>query len=124
MKVFVVEDSVLMRDRLAAMLAEQLPGVEIVGQADSPALAIESIRSLRPDVVILDLRLPNGSGLDVLRAIKEEGLGPGVIVLTNYPYRQYREKCAAAGADFFLDKSNEFDRVPSACVELAEGRTN
>jgi DNA-binding NarL/FixJ family response regulator len=84
-----------------------------VGQAEDVATAISAIGRLRPDVVILDIRMPGGSGIDVLRQIKRDGIGPMVIILTNYPYPGYRQRCLQAGADFFLDKSVEFDQIPA-----------
>ncbi len=107
----IVDDSRIVRERLIAMLNE-LPGVEIVGQAASVPEAIETIRRLMPDTVILDIRMPGGTGLDVLRDIKQLDPAPLVIVLTNYAAPAYREKCRQAGADFFFDKSTEFDRIP------------
>ncbi len=93
-------------------MLDELTGVEIVGQADNVADAINAIRRLQPDVVILDIRMPGGSGIDVLRKTKQNGTGPMVIILTNYPFSGYRQKCMDAGADFFLDKSTEFDQIP------------
>lgn len=110
MKVFIVDDSAILRQRLVDILSE-LEEVEIVGQAEAPLEAINSIRKLNPDVVILDLRLSGGSGIDVLKNIKKDKPSPTVIVFTNYPYPQYRKMCMAAGADFFLDKSTEFDKL-------------
>jgi DNA-binding NarL/FixJ family response regulator len=110
-KAFIVDDSVIVREHLVTMLTE-LVAVDIVGQADSVHEAIKGILTLQPDVVILDIRLLDGSGIDVLRAIKQNGSAPVVIVLTNYPYLAYRQTCLQAGADFFLDKSTEFDQIP------------
>jgi DNA-binding NarL/FixJ family response regulator len=62
-------------------------------------------------VVILDIRLPGRSGIDVLKDIKKEYPAPLVIMITNYPYRQYRQGSMAAGADYFFSKTNEFDRI-------------
>ena len=64
MKVFIADDSPILRERLDAMLSE-LPGIKIVGQAGNVADAIETIRALHPDVVILDIRMPGGSGIGV-----------------------------------------------------------
>ena len=109
-KVYIVDDSEVVRERLKAMLSE-LEEIEIVGQAQDPLEAINGIRKLRPDAVILDLRMPGGSGIDVLVNIKKDKLVATVIILTNYPYPQYRKKCMEAGADFFFDKSTEFERI-------------
>jgi len=110
-KLFIVDDSLIVRERLVTMLSE-LAGIEVIGQAENVSEAISSIRKLQPDVVILDIQMPGGSGIDVLRAIKQAEAAPMVIILTNYPYQKHRQKCFEAGADFFLDKSIEFDQIP------------
>ena len=116
-KVFVADDSLIIREHLVTML-EELIDVEIVGQAGTVAEAINAIEKLQPDVVILDIRLPDGSGIDVLQTIKQDEPAPVVIVLTNYTYPAYRQKCLRAGADFFLDKSTEFDQIPELFERL------
>jgi DNA-binding NarL/FixJ family response regulator len=72
-------------------------------------------------VVILDIRVPGGSGFEVLQNIKQGQAAPIVIVLTNYPYSVYRQKCLQAGADFFLDKSTEFDQIPALLEQFKRG---
>jgi DNA-binding NarL/FixJ family response regulator len=116
-KVFIADDSLIVREHLVAML-DELTGVEIVGQAENGAEAISAIGKLQPDVVILDIRMPGGSGIDVLRHVKQDKAAPVVIILTNYPYPGYRQKCLQAGADFFLDKSTEFDQIPKLFEQL------
>ena len=110
-RVFIADDSLIVREHLVTML-DELVGVEIVGQVENVAEAISGIRNLQPDVVILDIRMPDGSGIDVLENIKQNDSAVLVIVLTNYPFPVFREKCLQAGADFFLDKSTEFDQIP------------
>lgn len=116
-KVFIADDSRVVRERLTTLLNE-VAGVEIVGQAENVAEAISAIGNLQPDVVILDIRMPDGSGIDVLRQIKQDGAGPIIIILTNYPFPGYRQRCLQAGADFFLDKSTEFDQIPALFEQL------
>lgn len=91
--------------------------IEVIGEADNVQQAIEHIRQQGPDVVILDIRMPGGNGIDVLREIEKNDQAPVVIMLTNYPYPQYKRKCMDAGADFFFDKSREFEKV----VEVLRG---
>ncbi len=119
-KVFIVDDSLIVREHLVTML-DDLAGIEIVGQAENVAEAISGIRIIQPDVVILDIRMPGGSGIDVLRTVKQDKLAPMVIILTNYPYPAYRQKCLQAGADFFLDKSTEFDQIPELFEQFKHG---
>ena len=117
MKVFIADDSPILGERLKAMLSD-FPGIEIIGQAGDVPESIESIRALHPDVVILDIRMPGGSGIDVLENIKKINAAPVVIILTNYPDLQYRKRCMALGAEYFFDKSTEFEKALEVCEQL------
>ena len=112
-----VEDSDIVRTRLVAMLAETR-GVELVGEAANVAEALTRIPAGRPDAVLVDLRLPDGDGFDVIRAVKALTPAPVVVVLTSYAYPQLEAQGLAAGADWFLDKSTEFLRVPEILTSL------
>ena len=108
--VFIVDDSAVVRERLVSMLAD-LPSVDVLGQADLAFEAISTIRRLKPDVVILDISMPGGSGIQVLETLRRESFCPVMIMLTNFAHEQYRQKCFQLGADYFFDKSSEFDKV-------------
>lgn len=110
LNVFIADDSILVRERITELLAD-LPEVNLVGQAGNVPDAVAGIQRLRPDAVILDIRMPGGSGIEVLETIKMYGSGPLVIMLTAYAQPQYRERCLAAGADYFFDKTTEFDQI-------------
>lgn len=116
MRVFVVEDSQSLRERLIKMITA-ISGVQVVGYAPEAKGAIEQINSIKPDVVLLDIRLTESSGYQVLKSI-DKNEKPIVIVLTNYAFPQYRQKFLEAGADYFFDKSTEFDRVMSVLKDL------
>ena len=117
LRVFIVDDSAIIRERLEMLLSE-LKGIEIIGQAKGSTEAEEAIPKLKPDVVILDIRMPGGNGIDVLENIKKGKSPPIVIMFTNYPYPQYRKKYMDAGADFFFDKSTEFDKITEILKKL------
>jgi len=108
--VFLVEDSPAIRLRLANLL-NKIDGVSIVGEAESAATAIEGILRTRPDAVVLDIKLVGGSGIEVLRKVRPVEPSIRFIVLTNNADVQYRKVCMAAGADHFLDKASEFEKV-------------
>lgn len=110
MKILIVDDSELLRERLISLISE-LPKIEKIAQAQDAKEAMTSFKEFNPDVVVLDIRLSEGNGIDVLQKIKEQNAGLPVIMFTNYPYPQYRKKCIQAGADFFFDKSTEFPKV-------------
>jgi DNA-binding NarL/FixJ family response regulator len=113
MRVFLVEDSPLLRTRLEAMLAT-IPGARAAGHADGAQEAIRRILEERPEAVVLDIHLKEGSGLDVLRAVHEAAPGIAVFVLTNYPEENYRRIAAQLGALGFFDKSSEFALLKDA----------
>ncbi len=120
-RVFVVDDSIEIRDRLVDMLGA-LPEVDIVGVASDVTSAVDGFLHLRPDVTILDIRLPGGSGLEVLERIKRADADAVVIILTNYPFQQYRERCLELGAEYFFDKSTQFDQVPQIVLRSRPSR--
>ena len=106
MRILIVEDSKELLAELAKCIS-MIDGIEIVGTAQSEKEAIDMYLSKKPDVVSLDIRLQEGSGLKVLAAVKKGPTPPIVLMLTNYPFSQYREKCEELGADFFFDKSKD-----------------
>ena len=117
MRVFIVDDSKAFVERLADLL-DEVPGVELAGRANDVPGAIHSILKTNPDAIILDLQMPGGSGLEVLRTVRQSHSSLWVLVCTNYPYSQYREECLAAGANYFLDKSAEFEKIPDILRDL------
>jgi DNA-binding NarL/FixJ family response regulator len=121
MRVFIVDDSKIVCKGLQQMLIN-IADVEIVGQAHNAQDAITSISDSKPDVVILDIRLPGLSGIDVLKDIRNKKLPIRVIMLTNYPYPQYRKKCEELGADYFFDKVTEIEEIPKVVEELANDK--
>lgn len=108
----IADDSTAIVERLREMLLE-IPGVHCVGQAGDVAEAIRRVHEKNPDALILDLQMPGGSGLDVLRAIRPGHPALRVLVCTNYSTPQHREECIAAGSDSFVDKSTEFEKIPT-----------
>jgi len=114
--VFIVDDSPSIRERLLDLLRE-IDGVEVVGEAETPADAIEGILKLKPAWVVLDYQLRGGTGVDVLRAVHPTAPGVVFVVLTNHPTLQYRRLCVEAGASWFLDKSIEFSRIKDVILE-------
>lgn len=108
--IVVVDDHAGIRQQVRTALAT-VAGVSIDGEADTAPKAIELISRLHPQAVVLDLHLPGGSGLHVLRTIKALSHPPLVIILSNMSLPEYWRACRQAGADFVLDKSHDFPRV-------------
>ena len=117
MKILIIDDSQVVVDRLTEMISE-LDDFNIVDSAACKMKGIEKFHELKPDVVILDLQLERSNGIDVLLKIKKESPSTIVIVLTNYPETYNRTACLKAGANYFLDKSIEFEKVVDICGKL------
>lgn len=112
LRVFLADDSAAIRARVAVML--DAPDVRIVGQAETPQGCIDGIRATQPDVVVLDVQLEGGQGIEVLRAIHPAAPQIAFVVFSNNAGPAYRKRYLGAGAVSFLDKSAEFDQLAMA----------
>ncbi len=116
-KVFLVDDSPLIRERVAALLAHH--AMAIVGQAGTPQAAVEGILTALPDVVVLDVQLEGGTGLQVLQAVHQAKPQIPFVVFSNNAGPIYRKRYLREGAARFLDKSSEFELLAQAVVQTA-----
>jgi DNA-binding NarL/FixJ family response regulator len=117
-KVFLADDSVMIRERVAAMLSAR--AMSIVGQAETPQASIDGILAAQPDVVVLDIQLEGGSGLEVLRAIRKAAPAIAFVVFSNNSGPAYRKRYLGEGANRFLDKSTEFDQLVPAVQNASQ----
>jgi DNA-binding NarL/FixJ family response regulator len=109
-QILIVDDAKVIRERLAVRLSKN----KVIGKilhADTIARAISVFQENKPEIVLLDMELPDGSGIDFISKIKKEQTNTLVIILTNYPYAVLRNRCLSLGADYFFDKSTEFEKV-------------
>jgi len=109
-RVYIVDDSVNLRKRLYELLSD-IDNVQVVGQAGNADEALNDIRVLKPDTVLLDIRLPGKSGIQLLGEIKALQQKIAVIIMTNYDYPQYYQQSIQAGADHFFNKTREFEDI-------------
>ena len=109
--ILIVDDSLLITERLQAML-EGLENIGPVGCAGDYPSALQLMLAAPPDIVLLDINLPGKSGLDLLRHIKGKYPSILVVMLTNQSGDFYRNICKKLGADYFIDKSKEFEDIP------------
>jgi DNA-binding NarL/FixJ family response regulator len=117
-KVFLADDSALIRDRVAAMLVDR--AMDIVGQAETPQGSIDGILAVHPDVVVLDVQLEGGSGLEVLRAVRQVDPRIAFVVFSNNAGPAYRKRYLGEGAQRFLDKTTEFDQLVLAVENASQ----
>lgn len=115
-RIFIVEDNPTIRDRLIPTL-EDLTDAEIVGLAEGEDEAVRWMQSHSDgwDLAIVDLFLRQGSGLGVLRRVRNGGARQRMVVLTNYATADMRRRCSDAGADRVFDKSNDLDAFFDYC---------
>ena len=120
LRVFLVEDSKLIRERLEEGLSSA-GGISIVGTADNEMAALAGLHESGCDAVILDLQLKKGNGLGVLRSLRADPVSsrPVVIVFTNFATPRYRDISLRCGADYFFDKSRDYDQVCQVLEDLA-----
>lgn len=120
LEVYLVEDSPILRRLFSAALMEA--GVKVVGWSADARKAVADLSKLRPGVVIIDISLASGSGLDVLRALRDFDWASAMlkVVLTNHTSAEYRELVHRLGADRFFDKSLETSEAMRFIASLAE----
>ncbi len=114
-KILLIDSSAIAISRLKRLMSE-MKNLQFVGVAVNSTEANAIIKLMKPDVVILDIQLPGNNGMHVLREIKNNYSTVQVIVLTNNSELYYRNLCKESGADYFFDKSTEFERVPEVLV--------
>ena len=111
--IYLVEDSGMIRDRLQRMFKQE-KNLQVVGWSASASKAIEDLKSLGPNVVVIDISLEEGDGFQVLDEVKRLQPKPLIIVCTNYAYLEFKARALAQGAQFFFDKSTEFEQILQA----------
>lgn len=117
MRVFIADDSEILRERLVENLS-QLPNVSVVGEVGDVAKARDAIDNMEFDLAIYDIKMPNGSGIGLIKDTKKKHPLTRVIMMTNYSIGSYRDKCLEAGADYFFDKS-DLDKMITLIKQLS-----
>lgn len=117
LKILIVEDSLLIVKRLWSLLSD-MDGVATIVHAKDGNEAILLAIELNPDVIILDIKIPGKSGVEVLPELKTKSYAK-VIMLTNYSDTYYKNLCMKLGAEYFLDKSNEFEKINEILMNIA-----
>ena len=110
MKIVIADDSFLLRDRIKSSLNSINNHLEVY-EAVNGIEALQIIREKDPDLAILDIRMPDINGIEVLKKIREQKMKVKVCILTNYAYPIYKKKCFEAEADFFLRKTEDFEEI-------------
>ncbi len=119
-KILIVDDHAIVREGLKQIL-EGVPGMAVTGEAGTGAEALKAIESQHWDVVVLDISLPNASGLDVLKQIKAQHPQIAVLVLTIHPEEQYAVRALQTGESGYLTKGAAPEELAAAIKKVARG---
>ena len=120
LKVFVVDDHRMFREGVRYRL-EQEPDIEVVGEAASAEEAISLVEEADPNIVILDIRLPNMSGIELARIMREKWPDLKILMLSGYDFDQYVRALARLGVDGYLLKDAPQDALVQALHDIADG---
>jgi two-component system, NarL family, invasion response regulator UvrY len=118
-KVYIADDSVVVRGKLTEALEEK-GDIKVIGACGDAKQAIAEIREMDPQVVIIDIRMPGGGGLPVLKDLKANHPKRTAMILTSFPFPEYREAYLAAGADYFFDKIRDIPSMTETLNKLAK----
>jgi DNA-binding NarL/FixJ family response regulator len=121
-KVYLVDDQNLVRQGVRALL-EIAEGIEVVGEAHSGKMAVENIPEIKPDVVLLDMRMPEMSGLDVLHELKQKDQLPPTIILTTFDDDELVLAGVKSGAMGYLLKDVPLEDLVDGIKQVATGKT-
>lgn len=118
LRVVIADDSSVIRCRLARALA-RLDGIAVACESDSVDSTLAAVRTERPDALVLDIQMPGGCGIDILETVKKEHSACTVIMLTNFALPPLKKRCMELGADYFFDKTTEFEKVSAVLKQLS-----
>ena len=120
-RVLIADDHALMRDGLRAMLSAQ-PDMEVVGEAENGAVAVDDALRVHPDVVVMDIRMPRLDGIEATRRLAAQGeRAPRVLVLTTFDLDEYVFEALRAGAGGFMLKDAPPGQLAEAVRTVARG---
>ncbi|MCC7159289.1 MAG: response regulator transcription factor [Ignavibacteria bacterium] len=122
-KILLCDDNDNFRQLLTRYI-ESMPDVEVVGEAFDGVDVIDKTESLDPDLVLMDLSMPNQSGLDATKTIKEKWPTKAVIILTLYEDSVYKELADEFNADGFIAKSSIKDQLPGVIEQMVKNSVN
>jgi DNA-binding NarL/FixJ family response regulator len=119
-RILIVDDHPVVRDGLAAQLALQ-PDLEVCGEADDVACALELVKSMKPDVAIVDVSLKSGNGIDLIKRIRTHESPVRILVWSMYAEEIYAERALDAGAQGYIHKGRATREIHEALRTILAG---
>lgn len=121
--VLMVDDNMGFVERMKGLL-DEISQIGYINVASDYNEASMYVSEDKPDIVLLDINLPGKNGIEFLKKIRISDHQCKVIMLTNHADEYYRQQCKELGADFFLDKSNDFAKVPDIISKIVKDARN
>lgn len=112
-----MDDAEFIVERITEMVSD-IPGVGSVATAQSYEGAVHFIREHKPEIVLLDINLPDKSGIEVLKACRKDIPGSAIVMISNQGNPYYKKQCMQLGADHFIDKTKEFETISAVVTGL------
>lgn len=123
MKIIIADDSTLIRERLQNVLLS-FGQVEIVGTYNNGTDTLKALKTLNPDLAIIDIKMPGLSGLEVLKEIRKVNKTLQIIILTLYGSEYYRNQAIEAGVNYFFSKVDDFEKVELVISDMLKINVN
>ncbi|MFN9986776.1 MAG: response regulator [Pirellula sp.] len=121
-RIFIVDDHPMMRDGMATQILHE-PGLSVCGEADDVEPALQLISELCPDLVIIDISLKTGHGIDLIKRLRERNSTVKMLVISMYDEAVYAERSLQAGAMGYLNKQTARETLINAIRTVLEGKT-
>jgi DNA-binding NarL/FixJ family response regulator len=121
-KILIVDDHPAVREGLSIKIAWE-PGLEVCGEADDVPEALKLIATNKPDIVIVDISLKTGDGLDLIKRVRLQNKSVRMLVWSMYPESLYAERALRAGAQGYINKEQATDRIIEAIRRILAGKT-
>ncbi len=119
LNILVVDDVEMVRNRIVEIISE-LECVGSITHAGNFEEGLQKLEQVKPDLVLLDLSLPDRNGIELLRHISRKYTGTKVMVISNHANEYYKNLCSSLGALHFIDKSKDYDLIPEYISKIVE----
>jgi two-component system nitrate/nitrite response regulator NarL len=117
MRIVIADDSPLIRERLQDVL-RSIEQVEVVGTFNNGIDALNALRTLNPDLAVVDIKMPGLSGLEVLKETRKDNKTLQFIILTLHGTEYYRQQAISSGANYFFSKVDDFGKIEFVINEI------